>query len=157
MQFQKRFQQTFLAFLFTLPTAGISQPILSIAAGGTETSFTLKELLAMPQSSVVTKNYFVTQAANFQGPSLRSVLEATSVSPSATLTMIALNDYIVRVPAQDAFDYNVILAVQRDGETMSVRDKGPIWVIYPMDDHPELQGTAYNDRLVWQLRSVFVE
>jgi hypothetical protein len=131
--------------------------ILSVAVDGTETSFTLEELLAMRQSSVVTANFYVSQVAHFQGPSLRSVLLATNVPPSATLTMVALNDYTVRVPARDAYDYKVILAVQRDGEPMSVRNKGPIWVIYPMDDHPELQGTAYNDRLVWQLRRVIVE
>jgi hypothetical protein len=61
------------------------------------------------------------------------------------------------VPAGDAFTYDVILAVLRDGEVMSVRDKGPIWVIYPMDDYPELQDDVFNGRLVWQLKSISVE
>ena len=71
--------------------------------------------------------------------------------------MVALNDFAAELPASDAYDYEVILAVLRDGEAMSVREKGPIWVIYPMDDHPELQDEAYNDRLVWQLKEISVE
>ena len=71
--------------------------------------------------------------------------------------MQALNDYSLIVPARDAFEYEVILAVLREGEPMSVREKGPIWVIYPMDSYPELQDDVYNDRLVWQLKSISVE
>lgn len=40
---------------------------------------------------------------------------------------------------------------------MAVREKGPIWVIYPMNDHPELRSDTYNDRLVWQLKEISVE
>ena len=61
------------------------------------------------------------------------------------------------MPAVDAFGYDVILAVLRDGEPMSVRDKGPIWVIYPMDDHAELRDDSFNGRLVWQLKNIAVE
>ena len=68
--------------------------------------------------------------------------------------MQALNDFSVTVPAADAFNYDVILAVLKDGEKMPIRDKGPIWVIYPMDDHAELRDDLYNGRLVWQLKSI---
>ncbi len=40
---------------------------------------------------------------------------------------------------------------------MPVREKGPVWVIYPMDDNPELRNDLYNDRLVWQLKEISVE
>ena len=39
-----------------------------------------------------------------------------------------------------------------NGEQMSIREKGPFWVIYPMSEHAELREPAYNDRLIWQLR-----
>jgi hypothetical protein len=99
----------------------------------------------------------VEDLTTFQGPSLRSVLNDIDVDRTANLKMVALNDYASKVPASDAFTYGVILAVLRDGEVMSVRDKGPIWVIYPMDDNPELQREIFNSRLVWQLKSISVE
>jgi len=147
----------FVAALFALPTMGAAQTILSVSTPEKSATYTLEELLALPQITVVTKNDYVDTAATFQGPRLRAVLEPLNVGPDATLKMVALNDFSSNVPAVDAFGYDVILAVLRDGEPMSVRDKGPIWVIYPMDDHPELQDDSFNGRLVWQLKSIAVE
>ena len=39
---------------------------------------------------------------------------------------------------------------------MSVRDKGPIFVIYPFDEAPELYNETYFGRSVWQAVSVEV-
>jgi hypothetical protein len=41
--------------------------------------------------------------------------------------------------------------MQANGKRLSLRDKGPIWLIYPLDDHAELQDPYYTIRLVWQL------
>jgi hypothetical protein len=38
-----------------------------------------------------------------------------------------------------------------DGVPLSKRDKGPIWMIYPMSDHEELRDPVYNSRLIWQV------
>jgi hypothetical protein len=144
-------------FALLVPTLGHAQDILTVTTAEASESFTLEELLSMPQTTIVTKNDYVDEAAAFQGPSLRSILEEMDIAGDATLKMQALNDYSLIVPARDAFEYEVILAVLREGEPMSVREKGPIWVIYPMDSYPELQDDVYNDRLVWQLKSISVE
>ena len=143
--------------LFVLPTFGFAQTILTVTYSETSATYTLDELLAMPQITILTKNDYVEDLTTFQGPRLRSVLNNMDIDHTATLKMVALNDYASKVPASDAFTYGVILAVLRDGEVMSVRDKGPIWVIYPMDDNPELQREIFNSRLVWQLKSISVE
>jgi len=38
-----------------------------------------------------------------------------------------------------------------DGEPLSVRDKGPIWIVYPRDEFPELATPEVNSRWIWQL------
>ncbi|EAQ24708.1 hypothetical protein ROS217_01320 [Roseovarius sp. 217] len=148
---------TILASLLVFPTFVYGQDILTVVGPDRSESFSLAELLSMQQTTLVTTNDYVDEATEFRGPSLRSVLEDMAVERNVTLKLVALNDFSSEVPAADAFDYNVILAVLRDGEPMSVREKGPIWVIYPMDEHPELQDEIYNDRLVWQLKTIFVE
>ncbi len=147
----------FVAALLALPTLAVAQTILTVSTPEQTATYTLEELLALPQTTVVTKNDYVDTAATFQGPRLRAVLEPLNVGPDAILKMVALNDFSSNVPALDAFDYDVILAVLRDGEPMSVRDKGPIWVIYPMDDHAELRDDSFNGRLVWQLKTIAIE
>ena len=143
--------------LVSLPAAGFAQDILSVTNGPKTVTYTLEALLALPQELVVTTNDYVDDLTTFQGPSLKSVLEESDIGDDATLKMVAINDFASSVPAGDAFEYQVILAVLSDGEEMSVRDKGPIWVIYPMTDNTELQDDIYNGRLVWQLKSITAE
>lgn len=157
MAFQNIIGAAFVSSLLMLPTLGFAQTVLTVTSAQDTATFTLEELLELPQTTVVTKNDYVDQVTTFQGPSLRLVLDAVDADSDATLKMVALNDFTSELPAEDAFAYDVILAVLRDGEAMSVRDKGPIWIIYPMDDHPELQDDVFNGRLVWQLKSISVE
>jgi hypothetical protein len=51
----------------------------------------------------------------------------------------------------------VILALKRNGEYMPVRDKGPLFVIYPFDSKPELKTQTYYGRSVWQVAKIVVK
>jgi hypothetical protein len=92
----------------------------------------------------------------FEGVLLRSVLERVGAT-GTTITGIALNDYVAPIPVEDATLYNVILASKMNGEVLTVRDRGPLFVVYPRDDYPELQEPHRNDRWVWQLRELNVQ
>lgn len=119
-----------------------------------EVEFTREALAAIPQATVVTKNDYVEAETTFTGPLVRDLFEEGSIKPDSELVLTALNDFAVTIPASDVLNYDVILATTMNGKEMSVREKGPIWVIYPMSDHEELREASYNDRLIWQLSSV---
>ncbi|HSG35732.1 MAG TPA: oxidoreductase, partial [Sphingomonadaceae bacterium] len=70
---------------------------------------------------------------------------------------VAANDYKVEIPLEDFVRYDVIFATSMNGDRLSLRDKGPIWIIYPMSDHRELRDPAYNQRLIWQLVRIELE
>jgi hypothetical protein len=44
-----------------------------------------------------------------------------------------------------------------DGEILKVREKGPLWIIYPQDDHPELQNKQTQAKWVWQIKEIRVK
>jgi len=155
-----------LAFLFAVSTnnAAVSKttsvasaaaaPVALVVAasnGSTKTEFTLSDLQAMPQTEVITKNEFVDGIKHFKGPLARDILKLVGAKDATTVTMTAANDYKVKIPVHEFFDYDAILAISMDGHPFSRRDKGPIWVIYPMSDFSELQDPVYNSRLIWQL------
>ena len=71
--------------------------------------------------------------------------------------MTAANDYTVEIQAAEFETYDVIFALDIDGEILSMRDKGPIWLMYPISDFEELQKPIYNNRLIWQLVRVEIE
>lgn len=73
------------------------------------------------------------------------------------VSVIALNDYATEIPMADFGKYDVILALKRDGEYMPVRDKGPLFIIYPFDSNPELKSQTYYARSAWQVARIEVK
>ncbi len=90
----------------------------------------------------------------FSGPYLRSVLEAAGASGSK-LIVKALNDYAAEVPLSDA-KTEAILATRMNGEEMPVRDKGPLFLIYPFDLDSSFHSEKYFARSVWQIKEIEV-
>ena len=41
--------------------------------------------------------------------------------------------------------------MEADGKKLSRRDKGPLWLMYPISDHDELKDALYIHRLIWQV------
>ena len=70
---------------------------------------------------------------------------------------LALNDFESTIPVEDFGRYPVLLATRIDGRQLRVRDKGPIWIVYPWSDHPELDDLPTRRKSVWQLRSLHVQ
>jgi hypothetical protein len=123
--------------------------------GGETLGFTLAQLAALPQATVVTENEFSDGPVVYRGPLVRDVLEHLGLDEAETLRFIAANDYYVDIPAADFRRYNAILAMEANGTTLSRRDKGPLWLMYPLSDHPELRGDpVYITRLIWQVMRI---
>ena len=40
---------------------------------------------------------------------------------------------------------------------MPVREKGPLFVVYPFDDSSELRSSTYYERSIWQLKALDVQ
>ncbi|WP_230533857.1 molybdopterin-dependent oxidoreductase [Microvirga roseola] len=92
----------------------------------------------------------------FEGVSLDKLMKTVGAS-GQRVSVIALNDYTTEIPMEDFAKYNVILAIKRDGEYMPVRDKGPLFVIYPYDSSPELKDQTYFARSAWQVVKIVVK
>lgn len=86
----------------------------------------------------------------FDGVRMDRLLEAVGASGDRVLAY-ALNDYTTELPISDFAAYGVLLALKRDGEYMPVRDKGPLFIVYPFDSRPELRHQRFYARSAWQL------
>lgn len=87
---------------------------------------------------------------SFSGPALAAVLTRVGAAGS-TLRAVAINDYLVEFPLAEAFHDGPTLAFLMNGAEMSVRDKGPIWLIFPFDSNIEFRTEEIYRRSVWQL------
>ena len=91
----------------------------------------------------------------FEGVPLAKVLDRVGAQ-GASLVAVALNDYSVELPASDARDFPVVLALKQDGAYLPVTDKGPLFIVYDYDSVDGLASPKFYSRSVWQLRSLEV-
>lgn len=129
---------------------------LSKPNAGARADFDMAMLAKMPQHSFSTNTPWYTSARRFTGPLLRDVLVAVGAQ-GETLRAYALNDYSVEIPVEDAQRHDVLLARLLDGKPMAVRDKGPLFIIYPFDSDAALRNAVYYSRSAWQLKRIEVK
>mgnify|MGYP002138113442 CR=1 FL=1 len=60
-------------------------------------------------------------------------------------------------PAYEAFREKVIIADRRNGALMPIRDKGPLWIIYPLSNQSELDGESTYSKMIWQLKQLTIK
>jgi len=115
--------------------------------------FDMAMLERLPQKSFQTLTPWYPRPRKFTGPLLRDVLAAVGAN-GQTIEARALNDYRVTIPVGDVQRFDVIVARLMDDKPMALRDKGPLFIVYPFDDHSELRNSVYYGRSAWQLKSL---
>lgn len=129
---------------------------LSTPNVGQTAQFDLAMLEALSGRSARMETPWTAGEVVFSGPLLRAVLDAAGAK-GQTMRVRALNDYFAEIPLSDATDMETILATRLNGEPMSVRQKGPLFLIYPFDLDPTLYNEKYFSRSVWQIKDIEVK
>lgn len=118
--------------------------------------FDMVMLAALPQHTFTTSTPWFAGPKKFTGPLLRDVLAAVGAQ-GKNLRAVALNNFKIDIPADDAVQFPVIVARLMDGKPMPIRAKGPLFIVYPYDTDIELRSTRYYNRSAWQLRAIEVK
>jgi len=121
-------------------------------------NFDLAGLLQFPQYRIATKTRWTEGVQSFEGVLVRDLLKTVGAQGS-TVTAIALDHYTAPdIPIEDFIQYPIILAIKNHGNYIKIREKGPLWMIYPLDDFPELQKDLLTQyKMVWHLRTLLVK
>lgn len=139
---------------------GIPEPVgpalLSISGDITNTNvddllvLDREALMALPATTFETSTIWTDGIHTFTGVSLHN-LAAEIGAPRSGFLATAINDYAIEIPADDIVEGGPIIAYLMDGSQMSVRDKGPLWVVYPYDSSAEYRTEVTYSRSIWQL------
>ncbi|MBM6595185.1 molybdopterin-dependent oxidoreductase [Microvirga pudoricolor] len=113
-------------------------------------------LEALGMTTIETTTPWYSGPVKFEGVSLSKLMKQVGAS-GERVSIVALNDYSSEIPIEDFEKYNVILAVKRNGEYMPVRDKGPLFIVYPFDSNPDLKSQTFYSRSVWQVAKIVVK
>ena len=118
--------------------------------------FDLDMLREIGLRSFSTSTMWTEGISEYHGVALHDVLRRVGAS-GTTVTAIALNDYSAELPMAEVAAEVPILAFLRDGRPMPVRDKGPLWVLYPYDSDRAFRTENIYSRSVWQLDRLHVD
>ena len=138
------------------------KPILEISGkirafnDGTTARFDRAMLEALGTTSFQTSTPWYSGAVTFEGVPMTTLLNTVGAY-GKQIVVTALNDYTSQIPIADFAEFGVMIALKRDGAYMPVRDKGPLFIVYPYDSHAELRQQKYYSRSAWQVAKIVVK
>lgn len=128
-----------------------------VANVGGALQFDRNTLAALGLETIETTTIWTEDKQVFEGVPLAALADLIGVQ-TGTFFATAINDYTVEIPVADAVHNGPIIAISHNGEDMSVRDKGPLWIIYPYDSSSKYRTEVIYSRSIWQLdRIEYVE
>lgn len=110
---------------------------------------------ALGTESIETSTIWTDGVNTFEGVSLKTLTDLVGAE-NGQLLASAINDYTVEIPVSDAVENGPIVAYRLNGDEMSVRDKGPLWIIYPYDQSADYRTEVIYSRSIWQLDRIEV-
>ncbi|MBR9838925.1 MAG: oxidoreductase [Rhodobacteraceae bacterium] len=141
--------------------AALAAPLLTVTGQiahrntGDAAVFDLAMLEAMPAQSFTTRTTWTDGAQHFTGVALRDLMTAVRTSGSR-LRATAINGYSVEIPAAGWREPVPIIAYRRNGLAMSLREHGPLWIVYPYDAAAEYRSAQAYSHSIWQLDRIAV-
>lgn len=115
----------------------------------------LAALTALPQETFQTSTIWTEGVQAFSGVPLTALLDWLEVE-DGTVMLIAQNDYQIRIPVKDIKKQKGLLAHHRNGKAMSLRDKGPLWLVYPYDSAAIYRSETIYAQSIWQLDRIVI-
>lgn len=130
--------------------------LLTVHGGALKQEFALSDLDALPQQSFITSTIWTTEPAEFSGPSLSAVM-AASGQTAEVLTLRAVNRYSITMNTGALEENAPIVATRINGKTFGLRERGPLWVVYPYDANPRYRSEHTFAASIWQLTDILAD
>lgn len=112
----------------------------------------LPQLEALATTSIVTEEPHNTTSSNpdtmfhFRGIAISKLLQQVGVAPNVSdVTFVAHDAYRVTISLADLKKYPIIIALERNKQKISRSDGGPLYLVFPYSQYPQLQ-QKYPDR-----------
>lgn len=112
-------------------------------------------LEALGSRTIETSTIWTDGVQEFRGVPLAWLMEALGARGDR-IQALAVTDFSVTIPQEDWTEDGPIVAYERNGVRMTLRNGGPLWVIYPFDANPDFRSEITYFRSVWQLNRIVV-
>ncbi len=122
---------------------------------GEAAAFDRAMLESLPMERFSTNTIWTEGEQSFTGVPLTALLTIVGAE-GRVVRATALNDYAVDIPMSDPTSQSALIAYEVNGQPMSIREKGPLWIVYPYDADKQFQTETLYSRSIWQLNRIEV-
>lgn len=152
---------TFLLSVVPVTAAEPTGPVVLSVGGAVEArdgaaEFDLAKLKRLGVATLRTTTAWTDGTREFEGVPFAAVMRAVGAR-GGTAELEALNAYKVEVPIEEITGFDGLLAWSMDGRPLRVRDRGPLWLVFPREKYPDLASGSQNFKWIWQLRRITVK
>ena len=138
-----------------------SKAVLLLQSSDMQTQYCdLSTLDSMPQEKLLTSlpsSLGIIGKNEWSGVSLKYIVQNLGAKEDSVIELAALNDYVISIPMKSIDSYNPVLASRLNGNTMPIRNKGPLVLIYPFDKYREIDTPLYQDYTIWMIHEIRVK
>ena len=113
-------------------------------------------LAKLGMSELKTSHSWGEGVSQFEGVLAGKLLDYVGAT-GAKIKAAAVNDYAIELESAELRKVPVLLATKMNGADLRLRDRGPIWIVYPRDAHRELNDAKFDARWAWQLKRLEIK
>jgi len=110
----------------------------------------LEKLTSLEATTIVTTAPWTDGPMQYTGVRINKLLESVGAK-SSQFEASAANDYRFKLTDIDFEKYPILIAYKKNGELLDIRNLGPLMIVFPFDDFPELLTERNKAASVWQL------
>jgi len=109
----------------------------------------------LQQTAFTTSTIWTPGPTRFSGPTLRGVLECVKAEGDLLIAEAANNYRVIFDPSDIEAD-SPIIARRIDDKPFGLRERGPLWIVFPYDRDPRYRTEKTFGQSIWQLVSLTV-
>lgn len=132
------------------------ETILTISSSKGVKEYTLAEIEVLGLKRLHTSTFWPEDNGAYEGVLLQDLLHNVGTEKCTSLLISALDGYQVKIPCEDFEKWPVLLATRQNGKKMSIRQKGPIRIIYPLDIGGDIASSDMRSRWIWAIQSISI-
>ncbi|WP_249690598.1 hypothetical protein [Stappia sp. WLB 29] len=145
-----------LAATLTAQATGVSPSDSATAAGyilltqdGVTRDLAIEEIERLPTVEIQGNASPDEPVTTFRGVLLSDLVEMIGAGEAEGLIVRASDGYSADIPREDWERWPIVVATRVGQERLTLRQRGPARIVYPIARYPELDGRTYVDRSVW--------
>lgn len=117
-------------------------------------SISIDEIEALPRTEISGRVSPDEPLMTCQGALLSDVVEQIGAGKSDRVIVRASDGYAADIPRKDWETWPVVVATRCGGQRLSVRQRGPARIFYPVHQDPDLAARTYVDRSIWLIAEI---